>query len=639
MQIIPKSLFFGNPHITNAKISPDGQWISFLKPHHGIMNLWIKPLDAAFGDAIPLTANERPLQSYFWTKDSQFLLFTKDENGDENFNIYGVRPTTSLEAVKVNAITKQPKVRTQIYQVSSKDPNILFLGLNQRDAAWHDLYRLDIQDGKLELIQENHNRITNWHFDWEDQLRMVSLVTESGNTEIHVVEQGFSLKKSFEVGLNETIDLLEWTADNSRPYVLTNTGKANLISLYLYDLERQHLELIFEDPDQKVDLAFVSFDTPTRSLSTAVWMSDRLHRHVFHEASKEVIDHLESLYPDADLHLLGHTLDRSKWIVSYSRPELVGDVYLYHRDTKNLETLYCPRPDLQAISHLLSPMNPIRYPSSDGLDIPAYISFPKSGPSAQTPLVVLVHGGPKGPRDYWGYHPEVQFLTNRGYAVLQPNFRASGGYGKSFLNAGDKEWGRKMQDDITEGVRYAIHKEWVDPNRVAIMGGSYGGYATLAGLCFTPDLYRCGIDIVGPSNLFTLLESIPEYWEAGRKWLYEMVGDPDTEEGKQLLHERSPLFHVDKIEAPLLIIQGAHDPRVKKAESDQIVDALRSKGKPVMYILAEDEGHGFAKPINKMAMYTAVEDFLAEHLAGQREEQIPSEILDHLDVLIQSNCI
>jgi len=636
MQIIPKALFFDNPNITNAKISPDGQWISFLKPNHGIMNLWVKPLDAPFEAAIPLTESERPLHSYFWTRDSAYLLFTKDVNGDENFNVYGVRPTTTLQDISVQALTNRPKVLAQIYHVSSKDPNILFLGLNERDAAWHDLYRLDIQQGNLDLIQENHLRIVDWHFDWEDELRMVSLVTDAGNTEIHVVEAGFSLKKSFEVGLNETIQLLEWTPDNAKPYVLTNTGKANLIGLYQYDLEHKRLDLVFEDPDKKVDLAHVSFDPTTKSLSTAVWISDRLHRHVFHEEMKNIIAHLQSLHPDADLHLQGHTLDLSKWVVSYSRPELVSDVYLYHRDTKNLEKLYCPRPDLQAVSHLLNPMKPIRYPSSDGLEIPGYISFPKDGPSPNTPLVVLVHGGPKGPRDYWGYHPEVQFLTNRGYAVLQPNFRASGGFGKSFLNAGDKEWGRKMQDDITEGVRYASAQGWVDAARVAIMGGSYGGYATLAGLCFTPDIYRCGIDIVGPSNLFTLLESIPEYWEAGRKWLYEMVGDPDTDEGKQLLHERSPLFHVDQIDAPLLIIQGAHDPRVKKAESDQIVDALRAKGKPVTYLLANDEGHGFAKPINKLAMYTAVEDFLAEHLAGHREDQIPTEILAHLDMLVQS---
>jgi dienelactone hydrolase len=275
-------------------------------------------------------------------------------------------------------------------------------------------------------------------------------------------------------------------------------------------------------------------------------------------------------------------------------------------------------------------MEPIRYKSSDGLEIPGYLTVPNGCKSQALPLVVLVHGGPKGPRDYWGYDPLVQFLANRGYAVLQPNFRASGGYGKKFMNAGDLEWGKLMQDDITWGVKHLIKEGIADESKVAIMGGSYGGYATLAGLAFTPNLYACGVDIVGPSNIFTLLESIPPYWEAGRAFLHGMVGNPETKEGEKRIREASPLFSADKIKKPLLIIQGANDPRVKQAEADQIVVALRDKGQAVSYILADDEGHGFSKPVNKMAMFAEIERFLAPILGGRAQEDMPEDVAKRL---------
>ena len=294
------------------------------------------------------------------------------------------------------------------------------------------------------------------------------------------------------------------------------------------------------------------------------------------------------------------------------------------------------RPDLKAIESRLSEMKPISYKSSDGMKIPGYLTLPVSASSHENlPCIILVHGGPKGPRDYWGYDGVVQFLADRGYAVLQPNFRASGGYGKEFLNAGDKQWGKLMQDDITWGVKYLVKAGIADPKRIGILGGSYGGYATLAGLAFTPEVFACGVDIVGPSNLFTLLESIPPYWEAGRKWLYEMTGDPETEEGQRILKQASPLFSANKIVKPLLIVQGANDPRVKKAESDQIVEALKANGQPVTYLLAEDEGHGFRKPLNKMALYAEMEKFLANHLGGAYQEDIKPEIKSTLETLLQ----
>jgi dienelactone hydrolase len=301
--------------------------------------------------------------------------------------------------------------------------------------------------------------------------------------------------------------------------------------------------------------------------------------------------------------------------------------------TKNIIFQYTPRPALKKVEQHLAAMQPISYPSSDGLSIPAYLTLPVGTSGKNLPVVILVHGGPKGPRDYWGYNSEVQFLANRGYAVLQPNFRSSGGYGKKFLNAGDKQWGKLMQDDITWGVKYLVGKGIADKNKVSIMGGSYGGYATLAGLAFTPDIYACGVDIVGPSNIFTLLESVPAYWESGRAFLYGMVGDPNTEEGKKLITDASPLFSANKINKPLLIIQGANDPRVKRAEADQIVIALRDKGKQVNYLLAADEGHGFIKPLNKKAMYAETEKFLAGILGGRYQETMEDDVKNTLEKL------
>jgi dienelactone hydrolase len=318
------------------------------------------------------------------------------------------------------------------------------------------------------------------------------------------------------------------------------------------------------------------------------------------------------------------------FLVTVWGDKYASEVWLYIPKEDDLIQQYVPRPKLKEIEVLLSEMTPIRYKSSDGLEIPAYLTVPNGCKAQKLPLVVLVHGGPKGPRDYWGYDPLVQFLANRGYAVLQPNFRASGGYGKKFMNAGDMQWGLLMQDDITWGVKHLIDEGIVDETKVAIMGGSYGGYATLAGLAFTPDVYAAGVDIVGPSNIFTLLESIPPYWEAGRAFLHGMVGDPETPEGEKRIREASPLFSADKITKPLLIIQGANDPRVKQAEADQIVVAMRDNGRQVSYILADDEGHGFAKPVNKMAMFAEVERFLAPILGGRFQKEMPDDVAKRL---------
>ena len=393
--------------------------------------------------------------------------------------------------------------------------------------------------------------------------------------------------------------------------------------------------IVESDPLKKVDFGGASFNDNTRELISTSYTDDKTRVYWRDKDWEANYKYLQSKFPGREIDFGSATRDYSKFLIVTWGDQYMSEVYYFDPKTKKLTFQYTPRPDMKPFEKYLAPMKPISYKSSDGLTIPAYLTLPYGKTAKNLPTVILVHGGPKGPRDTWGYDGEVQFLANRGYAVLQPNFRASGGYGKKFLNAGDKEWGRKMQDDITYGVNYLINQGISDKNNIAIMGASYGGYATLAGLAFTPELYKAGVDIVGPSNLYTLLESIPAYWESGRAWLYEMVGDPATDEGKELLTRASPLYHSDNITKPLLIIQGANDPRVKKAESEQIVVKLRDKGQDVKYIMAKDEGHGFAKPLNRMAMYAAVEEFLAKHIGGRFDSKMPDDVRATLETLTQ----
>lgn len=633
--LIDRSVFFGNPKITGGQISPDGKWISFLKEYEGIMNIWVKKFDEPFENAKPLTDSKRPMYGYFWTFDSKYILYVKDKDGDENMNIFAVNPMEA-DGKKIpisRNLTPKEKVTAQIFHVSLKNPDIAFIGLNDRDEAWHDLYQLKISTGELKLVYENKERITSYSFDWNDDLRILSKTDEKGTTTYYKINKDKSLTEIYKVTVKEGANFLEFNEDNTKVYFETNKGDLDKSALFLMDLNTLKIEKIHSDPKNRVDFGGAVMDINTRKIVGFTYTDDKTEYIWLDPKRKAWHEFLVKKFPDREISYVSSTKDYSKFLIAVTGDKYASDVYYFEPATNKLIHQYTPRPELKKYEEFLAPMQPIRYKSSDGLEIPAYLTIPVGMEEKKLPLVVLVHGGPKGPRDYWGYDPEVQFLANRGYAVLQPNFRASGGYGKKFMNAGDKQWGKLMQDDITWGVKYLIQQGIVDPNRVAIMGGSYGGYATLAGLAFTPDLYACGVDIVGPSNLFTLLESIPAYWEADRAFLYEMTGDPNTEEGKKLIKEASPLFHVDKINKPLLIVQGANDPRVKKAESDQIAIALRDKGKRVSYLLADDEGHGFAKPVNKMAMYAEIEKFLAENLGGRYQKDMPDDVAKRLQEL------
>ena len=626
--IIDRATFFGNPVIAGGQLSPDGNFVTFMKEHDGIMNVWVKGFDESFDKARLLTDSDSPIPGYFWTHDSKYVLFVNDSGGDENFNVYAVNPTSATMTVAPAAknLTPLEDVTAQIYMVSKKDPDMMMIGLNDRDKAWHDLYSLKISTGELTKLFENNNRYGAFQFDWDEKMRIANRTDEDGNNQIMRVEEDGSFKEIYKTNLQESAYLTGWTPDNKECYIVTNKGDMDLSTLFRMNPTTGQMTKVESDPKGLVDFGGLWVNENTHEIISTSYTYDKRVRYFKDKKWEAIYNKLKGHFPGKEVGFSSFTTDYSKMLVSVSGDKYASEVYFYDPVTDKPILQYTPRPDLKEIEQHLSSMEPISYPSSDGMRVPAYLSIPKGSSGRNLPTVILVHGGPKGPRDSWGYRSTVQFLNNRGYAVLQPNFRSSGGYGKNFLNAGDKQWGKLMQDDITWGKKYLVKEGITNPDKVAIMGGSYGGYATLAGLAFTPDEYACGVDIVGPSNLFTLMESIPPYWEAGRKWLYEMVGDPETEEGQKLLREASPLFSADKISKPLLIVQGANDPRVKKAEADQIAIALRDKGHQVDYLLAMDEGHGFRKPLNRMAMNAQIEKFLGEHLGGKYQRDVPDDV-------------
>ncbi len=630
--LIDREILLGNPEIAGGQLSPDGKFISFMKPYKGVLNIYVKKIEEPFENARQLTNNERPVGGYFWTYDGKYILYVKDKGGDENYNIYAVNPTDEADKTTgvpvARNLTPNDKVRAEIFAVSKKNPDVLMVGINDRDPKWHDLYRLTISTGKLEKLRENKDRIGGWVFDWTETPRLALRNPEDGSTEIlHVDEKG-EFKKIYEAGPLESAGANSFTPDNKKVYISSNKG-TNFVQLQLMDPETGATTLVEQDPLKRVDLEDASFSAVSHQLLYTSYYDDKERRYFKDKKVEADYKLLQQKLPGRTISWAGSTKDEQKVLVVASSDVHVSEVYLFDRATKKLVFQYTPRPKLKQFEPFLNPMQAIRYKSSDGLEIQAYVTIPKQGNGKQLPLLVFPHGGPWG-RDYWGFSAYAQLFANRGFVVLMPNFRASTGFGKSFLDAGNLQWGKLMQDDITWGVKYLVAQGTVDAKKVAIMGGSYGGYATLAGLAFTPDVYAAGVDIVGPSNLFTLMKSIPAYWEAGRKIFSLRMGDEGTEEGKKVLHDASPLFSVDRIKAPLLIVQGANDPRVNKGESDQIVIALRDKGAPVDYILADDEGHGFAKPVNNLGMVAASEKFLAKYCGTRYQESMADDVAKRL---------
>jgi dipeptidyl aminopeptidase/acylaminoacyl peptidase len=633
--IIDSYLFFGQDGISGEQISPDGRFISFLKSDAGARNIWVKKTSEPFSAArrVSTWANVR---DYFWSRDSKFILYSQDVGGDENFNVYAIDltlfPNPPPGVPLTRELTNQRGVQTVIYSMPADRPDIIYLGLNDRDPRWHDLYELHLSTGERLLLHKNTERITNWVFDHDATPRLAVRRTEAGDLEYLRVDPD-GLKVTYSCGVLESCGQRGFDAENRLVYMVTNKGPLNLTELEMLDPATGATTPVESDPQGRVDFGGLILSEADHRVLFTQYEDDGIRRYFEDHAFEAQFRRLESQFPGKDVRLgtrtdecldsrtpdacLGaRTTDESSWIISVRSDTEPGEVYLWNPKAQSLALQYRVSEDLPRAA--LSERRPSHYKSSDGLDIPAYLTLPKGLPAANLPLIVNPHGGPWA-RDMFGYNGFAQFLANRGYAVLQPNFRGSTGYGKAYLNAGNGEWGRKMQDDLTWGVKALVADGTVDRKRVGIVGGSYGGYATLAGVAFTPDLYAAAVDMEGPSNLVTFINAIPPYWESGRRFWYAHVADPRTEQGKALLTAESPLTRASAIVAPLMVVHGKNDPRVNIQESAQIVAALRDAGKPVEYFVGPNAGHGYAQ-------HSAMESFLAKYLGGRSEADVPADV-------------
>ncbi len=630
--LIDREIFFGNPEIAGAQISPDGKYIAFRKPYKDTMNIWVKRADEPFEKARLITSEtQRPIRNYFWSRDGKYILFVNDFGGDENYNVYAVDPAAApaagAEVAAARNLSDMKKVRAVIYEVPRNEPDTIYVGLNNRDPRWHDLYKVRISSGERELIKQNTDRFDNYVFDNAGKLRLATRIPENGDTELLRLDSDGKAAKIYSCNVFETCYPARFHKDNKRIYMVTNKGDVDLIRLVLLDPETGKEELVESDPMNRVDFGSVYFSDLTDELILTSYEDDKPRVYFKDKAFEADYNFVKKQLPNKEISFGSSTKDEMMWMLSAWSDTEPGESYLFDRKTKKLTKQYTVRQRIPR--EALAEMRVVRYKSSDGMEIPAYLTLPKGVPAKNLPTIIMPHGGPWG-RDGWGYDSYAQFAANRGYAVLQPNFRASTGFGKKFLDAGNNQWGEKMQDDLTYGVKYLVEQGIADPKRVGIWGGSYGGYAALAGITFTPDLYAAAVAEVAPSNLITLLETIPPYWESFRVVFYKRMGDPNTAEGKAQLMRQSPLTHTAKIKTPLLITQGANDPRVNKRESDQIVIALRERNYPVEYIVAPDEGHGYARPVNNMAVLAAAEKFLAKHLGGRYQESMTPEVASRL---------
>jgi dipeptidyl aminopeptidase/acylaminoacyl peptidase len=626
--IIDRELFFGDPEISRAQISPDGKFIAVVKPFKGTRNVWVKRTEEPFDAAKPITAEKtRPLSQYFWSRDSKYILFVQDKGGDENYLVYAVNPAepaaAGAEVPAARNLTDAKSVRAVIYALPRSEPDAIYIGLNDRDRAWHDLYKVRISTGERVLVRKNTERITTWVFDLKDQLRLATRAAANGDNEVlRVDDNGFT--KVYSCTVFESCGPLRYHQDGQRVYLRTNKGASlDLSRLELFNPATGKEDLVESDPLNRVDFGTATFSELSDDLIATTYDDERERTYWKDKSFESDYKLMRKKLPGREITLASSTTDERLFLVVAFSDIEPGERYLFDRRTKKLTLQYRVREKLNR--DYLASMTAVHYKSSDGLEIPAYLTLPKGVPAKNLPVIVFPHGGPWG-RDSWGYNSYTQFLANRGYAVLMPNFRASTGYGKKFLAAGNREWGEKMQDDLTWGVKYLVARGIADPKRVGILGSSYGGYAALAGVVFTPDLYAAAVDIVGPSNLLTLMGSVPPYWEATRQIWYLRMGNPNIPEGKAQLERQSPLNYAEKIKTPLLVIQGANDPRVNKRESDQIVIALRDRNYPVEYLVAPDEGHGFQRPLNLMTMFATTERFLAKYLQGRYQESMTTEV-------------
>jgi dipeptidyl aminopeptidase/acylaminoacyl peptidase len=615
--LIERAKFFGNPTKTGGRISPDGKWLSWIAPRDGVLNVWVAPVNDV-SQARAVTAEKlRPIRTTFWSPDSKAVLFINDKGGDENFLLYGVDVASGAQ----RNFTPFEKTRVQVINISRKVKDRILVGINNRDPRWHDVYSLELATAKLTLVQQNDG-YGGFISDEDLNLRIAEKSRDDGGTDYYRMTGGkVEAKPIAEVGLedSQTTNPLGFTADGKTLYWTESRGR-DTAALVAQDVASGQTRIVAQDP--RADIGSAIYD-PKTGVATAYSLSYLKDEYVaLDPAMKTDLDFLKSK-TTGEFTITSRTDADDKWIVAIDPVSAPVSTWLYERQGKRLTQLFVSRPELEGAP--LVQMYPHEIKSRDGLTLVSYLTLPKAADAngdgkadKPVPMVLFVHGGPWA-RDDYGYHSYHQWLANRGYAVLSVNFRGSTGFGKKFTSAGDMQWGRKMHDDLLDAVDWAVKNGVTPRDKVAIMGGSYGGYATLAGMAFTPTTFACGVDIVGPSNLFTLLKTIPPYWEAFKQQMYKRMGDPNTEAGQAVLKERSPLYAADKIVRPLLIGQGANDPRVNVAESDQIVAAMAAKNIPVTYVLFPDEGHGFARPVNNIAFNAVSENFLAQCLGGRAE--------------------
>jgi len=607
-RLIPMKDFFRNPESAGFGLSPDGSHLAFLKPWENRLNVHVQKIGEE--EVTRITgATERDIADYFWANNNR-IAYVQDTAGDENFRLYAV----NIDGSDIKELTPFEKVRVELIDRLKNDDEHMLIQMNKRDARVFDAYRINVDSGKMEMIAQNPGNIVGWDTDHDGNLR-IAITSDGVNTSVLYRD---TEKDKFitliTTNFKETMSPLFFTFDNKNLYVASNIGR-DKTAIYEYDIKnKKQTKLLYEHPE--VDVSILLKSDKRKKITGVTYTIDKGHYHFFDDERKTLQEGLEERLPGYEVMIISRSKDERKVLVRTRSDRSRGSYYYFNRDTNDFKKLVDISPWLNEDE--LAEMKPITYKSRDGLTIHGYLTVPKGMKPKNLPVAVNPHGGP-WERDTWGYRAHVQFLANRGYAVLQMNFRTSTGYGREFWEAGFKQSGLAIQDDITDGVKWLIAQGIADPERIGIYGGSYGGYCTLAGVAFTPDLYACGVDYVGISSWFTILKTIPPYWEPMREMMYEMVGHPEKD--KELLERTSPLFHADKIKAPLFVAQGANDPRVNIQESDQIVEALKKRGIDVEYMVKENEGHGFRNEENRFDFYRAMEKFLGKHLGGRVEAE------------------
>lgn len=605
---IPLEDFFRNSERTGYQLSPDGSYISYMAPYKDRLNVFVRRVDETDEHAIRITnETERSVAGYMWA-DNQRLLYMKDTAGDENYQLYGVHRDGSDD----RAYTAFDGVRTSLIDDLEEQPGVVMIGMNKRNPEVFDPYRLNIETGELTLLAENPGNIQGWMTDHDGRLRVATAIVDGVNTQILYRDtEDEPFRPVLTTNFRDVVSFMEFTPDNKEVYAATNLHRDKTILVRMNPATCEELEVLYEN--ERYDIASISYSRKRKKLLSVYCTGHKEPvRHYFDAEEEQLRQRIKAHFPNQRYGIADTDKAEANYLIYVGGDRTRGSYWHYNALTDEAKKIADLAPWIK--SDEMNAMHPVCYTTRDGLQIEAYLTLPDGltpDTAKQLPVVVNPHGGPWA-RDCWGYSSEVQFLSNRGYAVFQMNFRGSTGYGRHFLEASYKQWGLKMQDDITDGVKWLIEKGIANPKRIAIYGGSYGGYATLAGLTFTPDLYACGIDYVGVSNLFTFMQTIPPYWRPMLEMMYEQVGHPEHDADQ--LAATSPALHADKIKVPLFVAQGANDPRVNKAESDQMVEALRQRGVVVEYMVKDNEGHGFHNQENRFDFYRAMERFLKAHL-------------------------